>query len=415
MLKSELILRRVKIRGNDVMPLTLPADDHYLTVADELIRVTETCAGHTRGEFNDAIREYEGDSLDYPIIRGLAAVLVNRCTFGENGSLVNPVELRTDLFRQGPVTYKQDLFARTDRAQAVAETAARYGLTEEQVETNFFTDLPEEKLLLDTGDALGPGDLIVRYNMEVARGLLYWAREVRITVQDTYKDVFKYIKLFKLMHTISPGHSGGYDIILHGPISPFVKSTIRYGLQFAKFLPALLLCRHWHMDADVQLPKSPRPLRYTLDDRTELHTHFKASGTFDSQLEADFAAEFEAKYGGAKRVWELNREDELILLGDTVMIPDFSLTHRKHGRRALIEIVGFWHPRYLQRKLKKVQEAGRKDLILLLYESAKVAEGFFKAVSAGEVLVFSRKPVIKKVLAAVERCAVLPTKVISSS
>ncbi len=152
MLKSELILRRVKIRGNDIMPMTLPADDHYLTVADELIRLMKTYLEHTRGELNDAIREYKGDSPDYLIIRGLAAVPENRCVFSENGSLVNPVKLRTDMFRQGPVTYKQDLFDQTNQTPAAAETAARYGLTEEQVETNFFTDLAEENILLDTGD-----------------------------------------------------------------------------------------------------------------------------------------------------------------------------------------------------------------------------------------------------------------------
>ena len=127
---------------------------------------------------------------------------------------------------------------------------------------------------------------------------------------------------------------------------------------------------------------------------------------FDSRLEADFAAEFEEKYGGAKRKWELAREDELIVVGDSVMIPDFSLTHRKDGRRALLEIVGFWHPHYLRRKLEKIRLAGRTDLILLIYESANVAEGTFEAASAGEVLTFSRKPVLKDVLAAVERCAV---------
>jgi predicted nuclease of restriction endonuclease-like RecB superfamily len=199
-----------------------------------------------------------------------------------------------------------------------------------------------------------------------------------------------------------------YHITLFGPISPFVKSTIRYGLQFAKFMPALLLCQNWQMEADIQLPGIPsrEPHRYVLDHHTELRSHFKASGPFDSQLEADFAAEFAEKYGGPVRVWQLAREDELILVGDTVMIPDFSFTHRKDGRRALLEIVGFWQPDYLRRKLEKVRQAKRRDLILLVYESANVAEGTFEAVSAGEVLTFSRKPVLKDVLAAVERCAV---------
>jgi predicted nuclease of restriction endonuclease-like RecB superfamily len=410
MLKSELIRPRIKIRDGQVSTRPIQANYRYLTVANELVKLFQAHVGRSRGQLTEALRDYEGDRLDYPVIRGLAAVLEARCTFG-NDPPIRPADLRATLFGQGPVTRQRDLFSQTSRKQVIAETVVTTGLTEAEIETSIFADLAEEQLLLATGDPIAPGDLIARYNLELARGLLYWAREMRIFVQDSYKDVFKYIKLFKLMYTVRHvGQAKGYHITLHGPISPFVKSTMRYGLQFAKFLPALLLCDQWRMDADVLPPGAPRssPLRYTLDDRTDLRTHFKASGPFDSQLEADFAAEFEAKYSGAKRKWVLAREDELIVVGDTVMIPDFSLTHRKDGRRALLEIVGFWHPEYLRRKLAKVQEAGRQDLILLVYESVNVAEGTFEAASAGEVLTFSRKPILKDVLAAVERCAVPP-------
>jgi predicted nuclease of restriction endonuclease-like RecB superfamily len=408
-LKSELIRPRLEIRGGQVRTKPLPAGHRYLAVAGDLIALVQRHTGRSRGELAEALREYEGDSLDYPVIRGLAAVLEARCTFGGELSAA-PAELRAALSRRGPVTRRQDLFSRATREQTLIEVAAGFGLTVEQVEAALFADLAEEQTLLDPGEPPAPGDLVARYNLELARGLLYWAREVRLRVHDNYKDLFKYVKLFKLMYTIRPLAGGGYQVTLHGPLSPFVKSTMRYGVQFAKFLPALLLCRKWQMEADVLPPgaKSREPLRYTLDDSTELRTHFKSSGPFDSQLEADFAAEFEAKYGGARRKWEMAREDELIVVGDTVMIPDFSFTHREDGRRALLEIVGFWHPNYLRRKLEKVRQAKRRDLILLVYKSANVAEEEFEEASAGEVLTFVRKPVLKDVLAAVERCAVLP-------
>jgi predicted nuclease of restriction endonuclease-like RecB superfamily len=412
MLKAELIRPRLKMQAGQVWTRPLPTDYRYLNMANDLIALFQRHVGYNRARLNETLRDYEGDSLDYPIIRGLAAVLESRCTFGSDPP-IDPTELRSALFQQGPVTGKPDLFHQKTRARVLAETAEQYGLSVEQIEMALFADLAEEQVLLDSGEPIAPGDLIARYNLELARGLLYWAREVRISIHGNYKDIFKYIKLFKLMYTIRPLVDGdGYHITLHGPISPFVKSTIRYGVQFAKFLPALLLCPKWRMEADVQPPNAPsrEPHRYTLDDRTSLRSHFKSSGPFDSQLEADFAAEFEAKYSGARRKWELAREDELIVVGDTVMIPDFSFTHRQDRRRALLEIVGFWHPNYLQRKLAKVRQARRRDLILLVYESVNVAEGSFEEASAGEVLTFSRKPVLKDVLAAVERCAVLPVK-----
>ncbi|MCB0195482.1 MAG: DUF790 family protein [Anaerolineae bacterium] len=425
MLKSELIRPRIKIQDDRISMRPIEANYRYLGIATDLINLFKAHTHQSRGQLHNALRDYEGDSLDYPVIRGLASVLEARCDFG-SAPPIDPAELREQLFRRGPVTSRQDLFNLVTREQAFAEMTTATGLTPDDLEAALFADLAEEQILLDPGPPVAPGDLIARYNLELARGLLYWAREMRIRVADSYKDLFKYIKLFKLMYTIRPILSAldsteevaagseqglrppGYHVTLHGPISPFVQSTIRYGLQFAKFLPALLLCRRWHMEADVQPPHyaGSEPLRYTLTDNTPLRSHFKASGMFDSQLEADFAAEFEEKYGGAKRKWELVREDELIVVGDTVMIPDFSLTHRKDGRRALLEIVGFWHPHYLRRKLEKIRLAGRSDLILLIYSSANVAEGTFEAASAGEVLNFTRKPVLKDVLAAVERCAI---------
>jgi predicted nuclease of restriction endonuclease-like RecB superfamily len=183
-----------------------------------------------------------------------------------------------------------------------------------------------------------------------------------------------------------------------------VKSTTRYGRQFAAFLPALFLCDQWQMAADVHLQTSRQSLQYHLDHTSPLRSHFRHSGEFDSALEADFAVEFEAKFGGERGQWLLTREDEVLLLGDTVMIPDFAVTHKQDRRRALIEIVGFWHPEYLRRKVEKVRAARRRNLILLVYEGVNLTEDRLKDVP-GEVLYFARKPVLKDVMAAIEAVA----------
>jgi predicted nuclease of restriction endonuclease-like RecB superfamily len=152
------------------------------------------------------------------------------------------------------------------------------------------------------------------------------------------------------------------------------------------------------------MPQTNDRLLYHLNDTTPLRSHFRKSGEFDSLLEADFAAEFEAKFGGERGNWVLTREDEVLLLGDTVMIPDFAATHKKDGRRALIEIVGFWHPDYLRRKVMKLRQAKRKNLILLVYEGVNLTPDRLKDVP-GEVLYFPNKPVVKDVMAAIERVA----------
>jgi predicted nuclease of restriction endonuclease-like RecB superfamily len=159
------------------------------------------------------------------------------------------------------------------------------------------------------------------------------------------------------------------------------------------------------MEATVHPPRFNQGLVYRLDDTAPLTTHFRRSGAFDSRLESDFAAEFETKFGDRRGQWQLTREDEVLVLGDTVMIPDFGLTHKQDGRRALVEIVGYWHPEYLRRKVAKVRAAQRHDLILLVYEGVNLAKEKLQEVP-GEVLYFQNKPVLKELMAAVERVAV---------
>jgi predicted nuclease of restriction endonuclease-like RecB superfamily len=413
MLTADLIRPRVRRRGGKIFTRPLPLDSltTQQTAAD-LIGIFREHLQRPRWALDEALEAYEGVRVDYPLIRGLAKVLRDGATFAAHPP-VEPSTLRAALFdlaaRRGPVTAAPNDLYPTGRGELIAEVAARYGLSPDDVDQNLYADLIEEQILVDLGMAWTPDALIVRYNLELARGLLYWASEMRITVRGGYKDLFKFIKLFKLMHTITP-IPGGYYIVLDGPISPFVTATLRYGGQMARFLPALMLTPDWSMTADIHAGWLARDgtvpiLTYQLDGSSGLVSHYKASAEFDSRLEANFAAEFEEKLGRQERKWILAREDEIVPVGDTVMIPDFSFTHVKDGRRALVELAGFWHPDYLERKARKLRAADRRDLIVVAYKSVNTTDATWQDVP-GEVLLFSSKPVIKDVLAAVERCAV---------
>ena len=130
MLKSELIRARLALQGKRVWTRPLPADYHYLAVAGELTALFQKLVGHTCGELAEALRDYEGDSLDYPVIRGLAAVLEARCTFGSplregRDPQVRPADLRASLFRRGPVTSTHSSSDRSRRKSQKSKTCAK--------------------------------------------------------------------------------------------------------------------------------------------------------------------------------------------------------------------------------------------------------------------------------------------------
>jgi predicted nuclease of restriction endonuclease-like RecB superfamily len=374
-------------------------------IAQDLIGLFQGHRGQPQAAWEEATRAYEGTNTDYVFIRGLAKVLMDAATFKPPATPLPPATLREQVFAYGPVFEKPDIFHPTTRQAVLREVADSLELTAGELDEILFADRGASYRLMDAGPAWTPSTLLARYNLELARGTLYWASHITIEVASNYKDLWKFIKLFKLMFWAEPKQGGGYRLDLDGPISPFVSSTLRYGRQLAAFLPALLLCERWQMQAYVHPPQAKGETLYRLDHTCSLRSHFKSSGDFDSRLEADFASEFEQKMGGKRGHWRLVRESEVLLLGDTVMIPDFELidTHDEN-RRILIELVGFWHPQYLRRKVEKVRAANCAHLLLLVYQGLNVTEDAFEG-SASEVIFFQNKPVLKEVMETVEAMA----------
>ena len=403
MLTADLVKPRLKQRKGMVKIDWLDqASGHSLQTASDLISLFAQHIEKPRQAWDVALEQYEGTRTDYVVVRGLAKVLEDATDYHTIETLVNPAELRRALFMHGPAFTQPDLFHPLARADIIIAVAEHFGLTPIQIEAALFADRSAEHLLVSSPQKWAAEELIARYNLELARGVLYWSDQMQVDIHDGYKDFWRYLKLFKLMFEARPLSNGGYHVDLDGPISPFVKATTRYGRQFAAFLPALLLSAHWQMRATVRPPGFTKTCQYKLDAKSALRTHFKRSGDFDSRLEADFAADFALKFGGKRGKWTLTREDEIILLGDTVMIPDFALTHNRDGRRVLIEIVGFWTHEYLRRKVEKVRAAQREDLLLLVYEGINLTPDRLQDIP-GEVLYFKNKPVLKDVMEAVER------------
>lgn len=406
MLTADLVRPRLHLRGSELsIDMLDERDPCWLQSAKDLITLLQEQAGQSQAAWDRALETYVGERVDYVVVRGLAKILTDAATFTPLATPLPPIQLRERLFHYGPAFTSPQLFHAQTRYEVLKSVADELSISSEQVETTLFADRPATYLLSDAGPQWTATGLLTRYNLELARGVLYWASHITIEVASNYKDLWKFIKLFKLMFWAEPKQGGGYRIDLDGPISPFVSSTLRYGRQLAAFLPALLLCERWQMHAYVHPPQAKGETIYRLDHTCSLRSHFKSSGTFDSRLEADFANEFEQKMGGKRGHWRLTRESEVLLLGDTVMVPDFVLVDTKdEKRRILIELVGFWHPNYLRRKVEKVHAANCAHLLLLVYKGLNVTEEAFQD-AASQVIFFQQKPVLKEVMETVEEMA----------
>lgn len=394
---------------------------YWLQTAQELIALFQKHLGLAQARWEESLEEYEGTRVDYLRIRGLARVLTGAATFTPKSFPYQPRELRARLFCRGPAFEHPDMFHPRSRQEVLRDVASELDMTAEELDEALFADHPGAHVLTHAGPAWTPLQLLQRYNLELSRGALYRATVVQVEIYDSFKEFWRYVKLFKLMFTASEIPGGGYRVVLTGPLSDFVE-TERYGISYAEFLPAVLLGERWNLVAKIKsaAPRQERSdaltsfqeqayLLYRLDQNCGLRSYYRKGRLYDSSLERIFAEEFtdfEEKFGAERGKWKLLREEQVLVLdGGSVMLPDFLLVHTQdETRRILVELVGYWSPRYLQTKIAKVKAANCPNLLLLIYEDLKVTREDFQG-AQGDLLFFKQKPVIKDVMEAVERLA----------
>jgi len=218
-------------------------------------------------------------------------------------------------------------------------------------------------------------------------------------------DTLGYLKLFGLMTYIEGDADHGYTIAIDGPASLF-SGTIRYGIDLAKFLPALLHVSRWEMVTNLArctlYDGRETPNRFTLDASCGLVSHYKKGNVFDSIVEESFAA----GWARTKTEWRLEREVELVPLPDSVMVPDFRLVH-PDGRTYILEIVGYWRPEYLKKKFSQVARSGRDDIILLVSDRLNLeGAGVKVSKTRAKVVWFKGRIAPKDVLAVLDTSTV---------
>ena len=390
MLPSDLLFSHK--RGAQIYPRFLRPEQ--CVWAERVLATIREHQHRTRGELQAALRALEGDSPDYRIVRGFAHLALNAAEFTLATGELEPETLRREVFT---LAAERGGYGETQAREVLEAIAPRYQLEAETLREALYADLPENHLLTALPD-FAPEQLVDRYNLAQAQGLLYSALCLRLTahrnVPGEYRRLFQHLKFHGLMYAVEGNLDDGYQIYVDGPASLF-KQTRKYGLQMAIFLPALLRVSRWEMEAVLR--RDDRDISYRVDSQSPLKPLTAAPPAYDSLLEEHFARRWEK----LDTPWTLEREVEIVDLKGTVFVPDFALRH-PDGRVAHVEIMGFWHPDYLRRKLDKLRRAAMPDLIVAVSERLNVGADDFRDVP-GPVLFFKGKLEPRAVLGCLER------------
>ncbi|MBN3877368.1 DUF790 family protein [Nostoc sp. JL23] len=402
MLPTDLLMHRQN--GEEIIPKRLKIDQKTSELAIELINYFQSAVGKTQGVLERQLTDFEGDSTDYRVKRGLAYILKSSfCTF-EVVSPLEPQMLRERVFSLAAksVSSRESTQVTLSKiADELTQELEREVLLE-QVRNGLYADLSENKILTVFDAPIAP-DLLNRYNLSQVQGVFYKASQLVLNahrnVPGEYKLLFRYLKLFQLMAYIEGDADHGFTITIDGPTSLFNPST-RYGLAIAKLIPALLHVTKWSLSSILQTrdayTNTWKTGRFTLNSECGLVSHYPPGKPYDSMLEASFADKWDALKSG----WALEREVDLIPIPGSVMIPDFRLVHAD-GRTFLLEIVGYWRPEYLQKKFSQVRRAGRDDLILAISERLNLEKAGVKLNDVPARIVWFKDKLLPKAVLAV--------------
>ena len=373
MLPSNLL--RARTSRDRIRPLYVAVDAASLALAEKTEGIFRDGVGRRKGELLERLKEVEDEGNDFKLVRGLSALLERRCTF-EAESALNPVEARRAVFKEAS---RARASSPEERSAVLLKVSTELGVSPDALESTLFSDIEDELILKDFRPFRGPDTILKYYNLAVTQTLLFKSLRVEFSASGNWKNIFRDIKRFGLIYSVERGddEGEGYKVSLDGPLSLF-KMTERYGTSIARLLPQIMAADSWTIKAEILARRrGGKVYRFETDSEEMMGiiTNVARGATggddqqrqvgllYDSTTEEKFAKSF-LSYGTG---WGLKREPEPLIAGTHVLIPDFLF--EKDGMKVYLEVVGFWTPQYLERKLAKLGSIAGVDMIVAAEES----------------------------------------------
>lgn len=351
-----LSVLRAERRGPELVPcFLLPSDLPWLRA---LLDLQAAWAGRPRRALRERLREPLPHAPDPRRLHMAQRVLDGLAPPAPRAGRVDPRRVRQALFvashRLG------------ERRAAVHEAADELGLDPGALLPLLFADLAGERPVAPPPPGLTPEELLLRTNLALVQGLLLRAREVRIAAHGQARALVRQAHLLGLIcHVTRDAAADRTQLTASGPCALFGR-TLLYGRALAALAPLLPWCLRWSLLAELDLPDGPALLR--LETGAPLWAA-REPGRFDSRLEERLARDLTRELARSAPAWDLVREPEPVAAGEGLIFPDFLLQHRHEpARRVWIEVLGFWTPEYLERKLRGLRAAGLANLILCVDE-----------------------------------------------
>jgi len=322
--------------------------------------------GQERAELRESLTELEREAEDFKLVRGLAHLVERDADFAVE-SAVDPQSARRAAFAAAEDV---GVVHAGERERALAAAAADFpgDVTSDELAASLYADRESREVLTEVSARWTPASLVAQYNLSLAQTALFDATEMRVRSSDPRRLVSA-VKRLGLLYEVIPIEGGdGREVVLTGPDALFQRSR-QYGTRFARVLRTVAQGDDWTVEATVDDRGRQRHLELSAGDIDVPDADPVTEVEFDSGVEREFAARFQS----LDLDWALVREPDVLAAGDRLMVPDFAFDYAFGGERVYFEIMGFWTPEYVEKKLSQL-DATDETLLVAVDASLGVGE-----------------------------------------
>ncbi|MBR7120734.1 MAG: DUF790 family protein [Lentisphaeria bacterium] len=348
MLKKEHLLYRIS--APDIKPKLIdPASPFLLDTAAGLIGIYSGAAeaAMPRRELEEMTSGFIRSNPDLKVASGLNKLLLDRCDFTAPAQLDYP-DFRKECFLRAALLLGRREFQMEEIGKIPGNT-------------DLYGDLPEwEKLTAFS--PLSAENLLHRYNLALAQGLLFYATSLTVTLKSPdpaeLRKFFKAVKFFRLLAHFS---SAGKDLVkveISGPYAIF-GATGKYALNLANILPAIVKLNNWKLSAVLKFKE--RQLTMKLSDKNRLVSHYRElAGFIPPEIRL-----YHQSFNDKQQQWQIIGDAPFIDGGkQEIVFPDLSFISRESGNIFHVELFHRWHAAQLTRRIAMLTEHPELPLLL---------------------------------------------------
>ena len=359
-----------------------PKRARAMELAELSLDLAKDHLGRPREELEQAWAAIDVEARDRKLFEGLCKRIDDALVF-EAMLEGDPVDLRRDVFlRSAEARRALGQGESLDRDALLHALAGERGTDATTLERALYADLRGAQRLTGVGPVTAAA-LVESHDLAQAQAVLLRATRVTVELEGAsplaLRGLLRKLKFQRLLASVHPTETG-HRLELDGPFSLFDAVT-KYGLALALALPSILACGRHRLCADLRWGKERLPLQFVLEGAA------RAADSQPARL-SDEAESLRARLA-AKDAWHVEIADTILdLPGVGACVPDLVVTQRATGKRAYVEVMGFWSRDAVWRRVELVEQGLGERILFCVSERLRVSEAVLPDEAPAGLLVY---------------------------